>query len=58
MTSFSIFRQIEKNQEKISKVLNSFENIMENGAFSQRSINAPFFHNIFKNMIFQRLQKV
>ena len=31
MTSFSIFDNIEKNQEK-SKVLDTFENIMENGA--------------------------
>ena len=43
MTSFSIFRQHLKNS---SKDLNTFENIMENGAcfWSKCSI----FHNIFK----------
>ena len=34
MTSFSILDNIEKNQENLSKVLNTFENIMENGAFA------------------------
>ena len=34
MTSFSFFlNNIEKIQEKLSKVLNTFENIIENGAF-------------------------
>ena len=65
MTSFSIFRQIEKNQENLSKGLNTFENIMgngvfapniiDNGAFAQRS-KCSIFHNTFKNMIFQRRQ--
>ena len=33
MTSFSIFRQhLKKSRKKLSKVLNTFENIMENGA--------------------------
>ena len=36
MASFSIFRQIEKSKKSLSKVLNAFVNIMENGA------NAPF----------------
>ena len=35
MTSFSIFNTIETNFKKnLSKVLNTFENIMENGAFT------------------------
>ena len=42
---------MKKFKKNLSKVLNTFENIMENGAF------APIFHNIFKYMIFERLQK-
>ena len=36
MTSFSIFRQHWKKEieKKLSKVLNTFENIMENAAFA------------------------
>ena len=34
MTSFSIFRQHCKNSKKFSLVMNTFENIMENGAFA------------------------
>ena len=35
MTSFSILDNIEKKIKKnLSKVLNTFENIMENGAFA------------------------
>ena len=49
MASFSIFKATLKNfKEKLTKVLNTFENIMENGAFA---------YNIFKYMIFQRRQK-
>ena len=37
MTSFSIFRQHRKKIKKnLSKDLNTFENIMENGAFQRR----------------------
>ena len=35
-----------------SKVLNTFENIMENGAFAPQTLHFP----IFKYMIFQRRQ--
>ena len=38
-----------RRKKSLSKVLNTFENIMENGAFA----NAPF-SLIFKYMIFQR----
>ena len=33
---------IEKFQENLRYVLNSFENIMENGAFALKKANAPF----------------
>ena len=33
MTSFLFLDKIEKNQEKFKSSLNTFENIMENGAF-------------------------
>ena len=36
--------------------MNTFENIMENGAFAPKS-KCSIFHNIFKYMIFQRRQK-
>ena len=36
--------------------MNSFENIMENGAFAQKS-KCSIFHDIFKYMIFQMHQK-
>ena len=51
MTSISIFRQYKV----ISKVLNTFENIMENRAFApkEQMLN---FHNIFKYVIFQKRQ--
>ena len=42
---------LKKINTNLNEVLNTFDNIMENGAF------APIFHNIFKNMIFQRRQK-
>ena len=53
MTSFSFLDKLKKFKKNLSKVLNNFENIMENGAFAQRS-KCSIFHNIFKNMIFQR----
>ena len=34
MTSFSILDNIEKIQEKFKLIFNTFENIMENGAFA------------------------
>ena len=46
----------KKNQEKFKLSLNTFENIMENGAFALKS-KCSIFHNIFKYMIFQRHQK-
>ena len=46
---------IEKLKKNLSKVLNTFENIMENGAFAFEQM--LLFHNIFKYMIFQRCQK-
>ena len=57
MTSFSVLCNIEiKCKEKFSKVLNTFENIMENGAFASWS-KCSIFHNIFKNIVFHRCQK-
>ena len=57
MTSFSIFRQLGKNSRKnIYIVLNTFENIMENGAFAPKE-QMLHFDNIFKIMTFQRRQK-
>ena len=47
MTSFSFLDKIEKKIKKnLSKVLNTFENIMENGAFAPKS-KCSIFHNIF-----------
>ena len=51
----------KKKQKKSSKVLKTFENIMENGAFASKEQNAPFsiifsnapFSIIFSN-VFQR----
>ena len=38
--------------------MNTFKNIMENRAFASLIWSkCPFFHNIFKYMIFQRHQK-
>ena len=52
MTSFSIIFIVEKKvQEKLSKVLNTFENIMENGAFAPRS-KYSIFHNTFKYIVY------
>ena len=45
-------KKIKKN---LSKVLNTFENIMENGVFAPKT-KCSIFHNIFK-YIFQRRQK-
>ena len=41
----TLLDRIEKNQENLSKILNTFENIMENGAWSS------IFHNIFKYVV-------
>ena len=41
----------------LSKILNTFENIMENGAFALWS-KCSIFHNIFTYIVFQRHQKV
>ena len=38
----------------LSKVLNTFENIMEN---APKRSKCAIFHNFFKNMTFQRGQK-
>ena len=47
------FDNIEnKEEEKISLSLNTFENIMENGAYALWS-KCSIFHIIFKYMIFQ-----
>ena len=49
----------KKIKKKIyeSKVLNTSENITENGAFALRS-KCFIYHNIFKYIVFQRRQKV
>ena len=51
MTSFLFLANIEKIKKKLGYVLNTFENIMENGASALKD-------NIFKYMISQRRQKV
>ena len=49
---------LKKNSTKnLSKVLNTFESTMENGAFAARS-KRSILHNIFKYIVFQRCQKV
>ena len=48
---------LKKFNTTLNDVLNTFDNIMENGAFAPKKANAPFFHNIFKNMIFERRQR-
>ena len=53
---FLFLDNIEKIKKTFSKVLNTFENIMENGAFVPKE-QCSIFHNIFKYMIFQRRQK-
>ena len=56
LRSFSIFRQHQKCKKNLSKVLNTFENIMENGAFAPND-KGFIFNTIFKYTIFQRRQK-
>ena len=53
MTSFLFLDNIEKIQENLSKVLKTFENIMENGAFAPMK-QCFIFHDIFKYIVFQR----
>ena len=54
--TFSVLCNIEiKFKKKFSNVLNTFETIMENAAFAQRS-KCSNFHNIFKYMMFHRRQ--
>ena len=36
MTSFAFLDDVEKFNENLSEVLNTFENIMENGAFAPK----------------------
>ena len=55
MPSF-LFLDIEIVKKKLSKALNTVENIMENGTFALLS-KCSIFYNIFKYMIFQRRQK-
>ena len=57
MTSLSIFKFYKKKfKENFFKLLNTFENIMENGAFAPKE-QCSIYHNIFKYMIIQRRQK-
>ena len=48
---------MKKIKKNLGKVLNTFENIMENGPFAQRSKHS-ISHNIFKNVVFQMRQNV
>ena len=48
---FYFLTMLKKFNKNLSEVLNTFTNIMENGAFA-----LFIFHNIFKYMIFQRRQ--
>ena len=51
MTSFSIFITLKKKkQENLSKVLNTFENIMENEAFAPKE--QIFLFSIFSNTLY------
>ena len=54
MTTFLFIDNSEKIQEKLSKVLNTFENIIENGAIAPKESKYSISHNIFKSVIFQR----
>ena len=55
MTSFSIFRQyFKKIKNNLSKVLNTFENVMANGAFAPKS-KCLIFHNIFNFLLSKEL---
>ena len=56
MTSFSILDKIEKNKKKINSVLNTFENILENGALAPKD-KCSIFHNIFKYVILGVIMK-
>ena len=53
--TFLFLDNIEKNQDKC-KALNTIENIMENEAFAPKE-QMFHFHNIFKNVVFQRCQR-
>ena len=46
----------KKIQEKFKYNFDTFENIIENGAFAPRS-KCSIFHNTFKYIVFQRRQK-
>ena len=48
MTSFSILDNIDKIQEKIMLHLNTFENIIENGAFApkEQMLHFPLYFQI------------
>ena len=54
--NFLFLDNIEKINKSLSKVLNTFEDIMENGAFAPMELML-LFHNIFKFLIFQTHQK-
>ena len=53
---FYFLTMLKKCNKNLSKVLNTFENVMENGAFApkEQMLHFPY---IFKYMIFQRSQK-
>ena len=56
MISFSIFRQ---HWKKISLVLNTFENIMKNGAFAilEQMLHLPYYfqiHDISKTLLWSK----
>ena len=57
MTSFLFSDKIEKkNKKNLCKVLNTFENIIESGAFApleQSSVFYNIFHIFFKYIVFQ-----
>ena len=48
---------MKKIKKNLSKVLNTFENVMETGAFAPME-QMLFFHDIFKYIVFHRRQKV
>ena len=59
MTSFSIFRQLNKFKKNLNKVLNTFENIMENGAFApnEQMLHFPLYfqiHDISKALLWSK----
>ena len=60
--NFLFLDNIEKFKKILSKILNTFKNIIENGAFAPKEqmlqkSKCSSFHNIFKYMLFQRRQK-